>query len=190
VDQRVESNHVGFAAHFVEHLARTLDHAHFAEPTNHGGVSVNIRFHHSFCEDLIVDGLGKINTVGPDEHAQDGIARVDAASCSQVFGFVEPVNGAPDIAAVAESVDESADEEVGEFVGVAQEGVGGGEEGVGEQEVGDGGVAEGGVGVVLRVGVGIGGPVEEVKGVVWVLLVLDHLNDQVWGEVRGEFCER
>jgi len=103
---------------------------------------------------------------------------------------VEPVNGAPYIAAVTESVDESADEEVGEFVGVAEEGVGGGEEGVGEQEVGDGGVAGGGVGVVLRVGVGVGGPVEEVKGVVWVLLVLDHLNHQVWGEVRGEFCER
>lgn len=60
---------------------------------------------------------------------------------SQVFCFVEPVNGAPDIAAVTESVDESADKEVGEFVGVVKKGVSGGEEGVGEQEVGDGGVA-------------------------------------------------
>jgi len=46
------------------------------------------------------------------------------------------------------------------------------------------------VGVVLRVGVGVGGPIEEVKSVVWVLLVLDHLNHQVRSEVRGEFSER
>ena len=94
------------------------------------------------------------------------------------------MNGAPDVAAVAESVDESADEVVGESVGVAEEGEGGGEEGVGEKEVGDGGVAEGGVGVVVGVGVGVGGPVEEVKGVLGVVLVLDHVDNQVWGEVR------
>ncbi|WVZ21648.1 hypothetical protein V8G54_008970, partial [Vigna mungo] len=41
VDQSVVSNNVAFAAHFVEHLARTLDHPHFAKPTNHCGVSVN-----------------------------------------------------------------------------------------------------------------------------------------------------
>jgi len=33
---------------------------------------------------------------------------------------MEPVNGAPDVAAVAESVDEHADEVVGESVGVVE----------------------------------------------------------------------
>lgn len=37
------------------------------------------------------------------------------------------MNGAPDVAAMAESVDESVDEVVGEFVGVAEEGEGDGE---------------------------------------------------------------
>lgn len=45
------------------------------------------------------------------------------------------------------------------------------------------------MGVVLRVGVRVGGPVEELKSVVWVLLVLDHLNDQVRAEVRRKFIE-
>ena len=40
------------------------------------------------------------------------------------------------------------------------------------------------MGVVVGVGVGVGGPVEEVKGVLGVVLVLDHVDNQVWGEVR------
>ena len=49
-----------------------------------------------------------------------------------------------------------------------------------EQEVSDGSVAEECVGVVVVVG----GPVEEVKGMVGNVLVLDNVENQVWGVVR------
>lgn len=65
------------------------------------------------------------------------------------------MNGATDVAAVAEGDDESGNEGIGEFVGLTEEGICGGEERVGEQEVGDGDVAIGGVGIVIRVGVWI-----------------------------------
>ena len=51
---------------------------------------------------------------------------------------------------------------------------------MGDQEVGDGSVAEGCVGVMVVVG----GPVEEVKGMVGNVLVLDNVDNQVWGVVR------
>lgn len=53
-------------------------------------------------------------------------------SSGKCFGSVEPMNGASDVAAVTEGVDEFGEEVVGEFVGVAEEGEGGGEERVGE----------------------------------------------------------
>lgn len=96
---------------------------------------------------------------------------------------MEPVNGASDIATVAESVDEFGGEEVGEFVGAAEEGVGGGEKGVGKQDVGDGGVTGARVGVVVGVGLRVGGPVEEEESMVGVVCVLDHLGNQAWSEV-------
>jgi len=52
---------------------------------------------------------------------------------SQVSGYVEPLNDTPDIVVVIESIDKSTDVEVSEFVGVAEKGVGDGEELVGEK---------------------------------------------------------
>lgn len=52
MDQRVESNHVGFVAPFIEHLVCTLGHACFAEPPDHG-VSVNTGLQHNLCEEHI-----------------------------------------------------------------------------------------------------------------------------------------
>lgn len=49
-------------------------------------------------------------------------------SSGKCFGSVEPMNGASDVAAVTEGVDEFGEE----VVGVAEEGEGGGEERVGE----------------------------------------------------------
>lgn len=79
------------------------------------------------------------------------------------------MNGTPYITTVTQGIDESANEEIGEFVGAVEEGVCGGEEGVRKQEIGDDGVTGEGVEIVVGVGLRIGGPVEEEKSVIWVV---------------------
>ena len=46
-----------------------------------------VRFQYCFCENLIVDGLGNVDTVGPHEDTQYGIAGIHAVSFVKVLAL-------------------------------------------------------------------------------------------------------